>query len=380
MKTIAQPMCGVIPPHILRHVAEHGDDEARETIASTVQHSALIAEHRQPAAVEYAEGKAAGRKQRKVYDAEHGRALPGQLLMTERKTSSTDREASEAFNGSGVTYDFFRTVFNRDSIDGRGLPLISTVHYGTRFDNALWDGNQMIYGDGDGKLFRRFTAAVDIAGHELTHGVTQHTAVLEYNGQSGALNEHFSDAFGIMVKQYALGQTASQSSWIIGEGLFTKRVNGAGVRSMKAPGTAYDDPILGRDPQPAHMRQYLLTDDDNGGVHINSGIPNHAFYLAASAIGGHTWKVLGRIWYQVLTERLKPRAQFADVVRETISAAGALFGAGGQVQNIVAEAWEAVGLPLRVCTAGRRSAALPKWRRQPAAAITNNRTANERKN
>ena len=380
MKTIHHSMCEVLPPHILRNVAEHGDDETRETMASTLQHSTFIAQRRQAVAAESAEGKAPGRKQRKVFDADHGQTLPGDLVMSERKTS-TDREAVEAFNGAGVTHDFYRKVFRRDSIDDQGAPLISTVHYGTRYANAIWDGRQMIYGDG--KLFNRFTAALDVIAHELTHGVTQHGAVLEYKGQSGALNEHFSDVFGIMVKQFALRLTAAQSDWIIGEGLFTKRVKGKGVRSMKAPGTAYDDPILGRDPQPAHMRNFVRTDDDHGGVHINSGIPNHAFYLAATAIGGHTWTVLGRIWYEVLTARRGFHAQFADMVRETIGVAGELFGSGNQVQHIVAEAWAAVGLQARIRSSARipiaRREAAPKWRRRPAAAI-NDRTSQERTN
>ena len=161
---------------------------------------------------------------------------------------------------------------------------------------------------------------------------------------------------------------AQQSDWIIGEGLFTKRVHGVGLRSMKAPGTAYDDPVLGRDPQPAHMDQYVVTDDDNSGVHINSGIPNHAFYLAATAIGGHTWKVLGRIWYDVLRGKLGSSAQFADMVRETVVTAGTLFGAGSEVQRAIADAWEAVGLRVQVPIASRRPATAEKWRRRPAAA------------
>ena len=147
---------------------------------------------------------------------------------------------------------------------------------------------------------------------------------------------------------------------------------------MAAPGTAYDDPVLGRDPQPAHMRDYVDTIEDNGGVHINSGILNHAFYLAANAIGGNTWDVLGRIWYATLTGRLKPEADFADFTRATVDIAGELFGNGGHVQRVLAEAWSGVGLPVRLFDCGaeripirRRSprtapaAQLPKWRQRP---------------
>ena len=165
------------------------------------------------------------------------------------------------------------------------------MHYGRGYDNAFWDGTQMVFGDGDGTVFNRFTIAVDVIGHELTHGVTEHTAALVYQGQSGALNESISDVFGSLVKQQALGQDAAAADWLIGAGLFTAQVKGVALRSMKAPGTAYDDPQLGKDPQPATMADYVETTDDNGGVHLNSGIPNHAFYLAATAIGGHAWEV-----------------------------------------------------------------------------------------
>jgi hypothetical protein len=126
--------------------------------------------------------------------------------------------------------------------------------------------------------------------------------------------------------------------------LFTPAVRGKALRSMAAPGTAYDDPILGRDPQPAHMRGYIVTDDDNGGVHINSGIPNHAFYLDAIALGGYSWEVLGRIWYATLTERLTADADFFDFAGATIDVAGELFSIGGRVQDIVANGWLQVGI------------------------------------
>src|SRR5919202_3361246 len=149
------------------------------------------------------------------------------------------------------------------------MDLIGTVHYDKDHDNASWNGSQMIFGDGDGQYFNRFTLAIDVMGHELTHGVTGNTARLEYHDQPGALNESMSDVFGSLVKQYASSpqQTAQQADWLIGAGLFTTRVNGVALRSMKAPGTAYDDPTLGRDPQPAHMSNYDNTTADNGGVH-----------------------------------------------------------------------------------------------------------------
>ena len=160
--------------------------------------------------------------------------------------------------------------------------------------------------------------------------------------------KQLSDAFGIMVKQFTLGQNANESDWLIGADILGPAVKGVAVRSLAAPGTAYDDPILGRDPQPSHMRDYVDTTEDNGGVHINSGILNHGFYLAAQAIGGKTWEVLGRIWYVALTDRLKPEADFADFAQATVDIAGELYGNGGRVQRIIAEAWSDVGLPVPV--------------------------------
>ena len=206
-----------------------------------------------------------------------------------------------------------------------------------------------------------------VIGHEFTHGITQVEAALEYRGQSGALNEHLSDAMGIMVKQWVLGQMASQSNWLIGEGLFGPGVRGKAVRSMKAPGTAYDDPIIGRDPQPAHMRNYVQTAEDNGGVHINSGILNHAFYLFATAVGGPVWPVAGRLWYEVQTEQLFPQAGFQDFAVATVKTAGVRYGIASPVQLALARAWSDVGLP--VPPSMTRKAPQPrnrlKWRNRP---------------
>ena len=138
----------------------------------------------------------------------------------------------------------------------------------------MWNGSQMLYGDGDNSIFIDFTKGNDVIGHELTHGVTQYEANLTYSQQLGALNESVSDVFGSLLEQYHLQQTAGDADWLIGQGLLTANVKGIALRSMKAPGTAYDDPVLGKDPQPAHMKDYVNTVSDNGGVHINSGIPN----------------------------------------------------------------------------------------------------------
>lgn len=347
--------CCAIPPHILRSIAEHGNAEERERAHATLEQSAQIRGARM-AVGEVAALLAvpAGEKRRTVYDAHSAERLPGTRVRGENDPPTGDSAVDEAFEGAGHTYDFYHLILGRNSIDGRGMRLDSTVHYASHFDNAQWNGRQMIYGDGDGRLFQRFTKCVDIIGHELTHGVTQFTANLAYSGESGALNEHFSDVFGILVKQYAHKQTAQKSDWLIGAGLFTKKVHGAAVRSMKAPGTAYDDPVIGKDPQPGHMRDYRHLHSDNGGVHVNSGIPNHAFYLAAIAAGGYAWETVGKIWYAALTTKLHAHATFRDCAVATLACAGELFGRGSTACAAVAEAWKSVGVRTETATSGAR--------------------------
>jgi Zn-dependent metalloprotease len=367
MRNIHHPMCSVIPDHMLRHVAQHGDDDARESVKATMRQTTRIAQDRSHTHIDTPNGPTAiTPKRREVYDAQHKRSLPGKLVMDDRGASTSDIEAVEAFDGSGLFSDFLAKVFFRNSIDGKGMPIISTVHYGKKFDNAMWDGKQMIYGDGDGKLFNRFTIALDVIGHEETHGVTQHSAALEYHDEPGALNEHLSDAMGIMLKQYTLGQTAAQSDWLIGKGLYGPNVHGQAIRSMKAPGTAYDDPVLGRDPQPAHMRDYVVTTEDNGGVHINSGILNRAFYLIATALGGQPSLVAGQIWYRTQTGKLSPRSGFLDFAAATVIVAGELYGSGSSIKATVIDGWSEVGLPVPAVTP---KTALPfnrtKWRDRP---------------
>jgi Zn-dependent metalloprotease len=242
-------------------------------------------------------------------------------------------------------------VYGRDSIDGNNMRVDSTVHYLRGYDNAFWNGQQMIYGDGDEdlpvdeRLFNRFTKSLDVIGHELTHGVTQYTANLEYQDQPGALNEHFSDVFGSLVRQWKLGQAADQADWLIGADLLTANVNGAGIRSMKEPGTAYDDPVLGKDPQPGHMDDYVTTTQDNGGVHINSGIPNRAFYHVATELGGSAWEKAGLIWYRTLTEgQLGAQDGFQVTADLTVAVAGHLYGADSLEQEAVRKGWDAVGV------------------------------------
>ena len=221
---------------------------------------------------------------------------------------------------------------------------MATVHYGTRYDNAFCDGTQMVFGDGDGVIFQPFTRSLDVIGHELAHGVTQYTSGLNYQDQSGALNESVSDVFGVLVKQRLLGQSADQADWLVGAELLADDVEGVALRSMAAPGTAYDDPRLGKDPQPAHLRDYVETTDDNGGVHINSGIPNKAFHVLATTLGGNAWEVAGQVWVNTITGDISADCDFATFAALTLTAAGSRHGADSEVATAVRAAWESVGV------------------------------------
>lgn len=349
---IFNPLFCIIPPHMLREIVQRGSAGQRSMAIRTLRTSAQFSGQRMVAADIHAMQAPPPQpgKNRTVYDAQTGSSLPGVLVRSEGDPASSDPAVNEAYDGAGSTYDLYWNVYQRNSIDGIGMPINSTIHYQKGYDNAFWNGQEMVYGDGDEdlplaeRLFNRFTICLDVIGHELTHGVTGFTARLMYVDQPGALNESFSDVFGSLTKQYNLGQTADQADWIIGAGLFTSNVHGVGIRSMKAPGTAYDDPILGKDPQPANMKDYVNTTQDNGGVHINSGIPNHAFYVAAREIGGNAWEKAGLIWFRTLREKLQARSTFQDAASMTYDMAGTQYGTGSLEQQAVAKGWSEVGI------------------------------------
>jgi Zn-dependent metalloprotease len=351
--------CCIAPPDLLARVAEEGEPEERRAALATLASSASLrtersllgriaretgAEIRTLAAINVPVGE-----RQTVYDvARGGRSeLPGARKRGEGDPPAADQAVNDVFDNTRKTYDFYRDVWGRDSVDDKGAELISSVHYGVNFDNAFWNGVQMVYGDGSGRIFEigKLTQSLDVIAHELTHGVTQFTAALEYRKQSGALNEHFSDVFGSLASQYSLGQTADQATWLIGEGTLVPAL-GRALRSMKEPGTAYHG-----DRQPGKMADYLdLPDDnvpqnDNGGVHINSGIPNRAFYLVAEALGGHAWETAGKVWFATLTGgHLQRDAQFTDAAQATVQVAGEQFGENGREQEEVRSAWQAVGI------------------------------------
>lgn len=345
--------CSIIPPYLLRRLAAQREPAlsnaaraAREALLHVESfHSSRTAPaHAAPPGLRELKPAAPDRT---VYDADFSEQLPGSVVRKEGEPATGDAAADEAYDGLGHTHRLYAEAFGRNSIDGLGLPLVATVHFGRLYDNAFWDGRQMVFGDGDGQVFERFTKSLSVIGHELAHGVTQYSAGLVYRNQAGALNESMSDVFGALVEQHLRKQSAAEASWLIGEGLFTDQVQGAALRSMKAPGTAYDDDVLGKDPQPDSMDDYVRTSADNGGVHINSGIPNRAFYLVATDLGGDAWDAPAQIWYETLTGgSLAPAATFRTFAKATASSAMELFGSGSKEHDAVRSAWETVKVKL----------------------------------
>jgi Thermolysin metallopeptidase, alpha-helical domain/Thermolysin metallopeptidase, catalytic domain/Emfourin len=338
--------CTFVPPYLLRRVAlwagtSHASASGRETL----QVDSRLRARRELPPGQMAAPRLSGMKKRVVHTANNTESLPGEVVRSNGDPPVGDPAVDEAFDSSGQVWELFDSQFGRQSIDGRGGTVSITVHYGRDYDNAFWDGTQLVFGDGDGQIFDRFTTPMDVMAHEYTHGVTQFTLGLAYEDQPGALNESISDVFASMAKQHMLGQTASEADWLIGAGLFMPGINAKALRSMREPGTAYDDPQIGKDLQVGSMADYVASDMDNGGVHINSGIPNRAFALAALDLGGHSWEKAGQVWYDTLVNgQLSARASFESFAQATVTSARRLFVDDPSIAETVQAAWVEVGV------------------------------------
>ena len=340
----------ITPPYILQRLLDSDDAGIRHAALSTLLSTAQLRGQREIRSAVAVVSGAPVSGRRTIFDCRTGTDLRlATIARTEGGAAVADESVNRAYDGLGVTRAFLRELFDRDSIDGRGMRLHGYVHRGLRYNNAFWDGSEMVFGDGDGQVFADFTGSLDIIAHELAHGITEFTSGWEYHNQSGALNESMSDVFGSMVKQWALKQTVTEADWLIGADVFTPAINADALRSLSAPGTAFDNTLFGRDPQPAHMDDFVELPDteegDFGGVHINSGIPNKAFHLVATAIGGSCWEAAGHIWYEALRVST-PLTQFTEFAGTTHAKAGELFGPASSQQQAVADAWDAVGVPV----------------------------------
>ena len=282
-------------------------------------------------------------KSRRTYTCNNGTTLPGTLLFSEGG-SSTDLTAMAAYNNAGTTYDYYWLKHGRDSYNNAGATLNSSVHYSTNYNNAFWNGSQMVYGDGDGTTFSPLARSLDVVAHELTHAVTGSTAGLVYKNESGALNEAMSDVFGAATEIYADGGI-NVNTWKIGDEIYTPATAGDALRYM-------NDPVAGGDYD-YYPTRYIGT-SDNGGVHWNSGIQNLAFYLLVTG-GTHprgktTTSVTGigiaaaeKIFYRALDVYSTSSTNFRVMRDYTLRAAGDLYGTTSTNYTQTGNAWTAVG-------------------------------------
>lgn len=348
------PLHCILPDYVLRNIAEHGDEDERRyaldalATSTTLRSTRVQAEARRSVAPpsQVAAVAAAPAPERIIRDAKGTRDLRAPVVRSEGQDPVDDPAVNEAFERIGDTWSFFWEIFARNSIDQQGGPLDAVVHYGAHFDNAQWNGRQMLFGDG-GRVFTRLTQSRSVTAHELGHGIIQHDGPMLYEGQSGALNESMADVIGALVDQWKAGQTPNEADWLIGREILREDVTGHALRSLKDPGSAYDDDVLGDDRQPKHMNGYEVTADDYGGVHINSGIPNHAFYLFATKLARPAWEDAGRIWYATLGHpRLMATSDFRRFARLTRYVATTLYGRESSEVQALGEAWDGVGIAL----------------------------------
>lgn len=353
-------VCFAIPSKMLRQLAERSDGEGRRALTESAANAthfrtqrAATSKQKRALPAKSAPHEIA-RYKRTVFDVANGTDLPGRTLRNEGQQAVGDAAADHAYDNAGVVLDFYLEIFSRESIDDRGATVESAVHYGEGFGNALWTGERMVFGDGN-LMVSGLTESIDLIAHELTHGVIQHLIpgglgavripvkdrsvegqTHELRGQGGSLNESFADVMGSLAKQWHLKQDVKKADWLIGADVLADDV-GKAIRSLKDPGNR--DLTYPYDDQIKDMRQY----EEGTDVHDGSGIPSHAFYLAAIAIGGFAWEKTGSIWYEAFA-MLKPHSQFADAAKATMRVAKKRFGDKSKELNAVAEAWREVNV------------------------------------
>ena len=275
-----------------------------------------------------------------IFDCRNRMSLPGRAVAN----PPTAGEAFQTvFQTTGQVAEFYQTVLGRNSVDNRGVDLVSSLNYGRNYQNAFWNGQQMVYGNGDQHIFVDFWRSPDVIGHELTHGVTQNESGLRYEGESVALNESISDCFGAAFNQWvSKAQASKDEGWLIGAGIMGPDAKGKGytcLRDMVNPAAQHC-----LSPQPTSYAHFDPTAD----VHINSGIPNRAFALFARAAGGNSYDSPIKLWYAACTGgRLSASATFADFARSTLDAADRWTGPDkAQLAKAVRDAWQTVAVPL----------------------------------
>jgi Zn-dependent metalloprotease len=338
--------CFIVPPDVLKRLARDRSLSANERAAllDTLQFEKEWRRHRdanarasvarmQLASAAPVNG-AAPPPSILVYDCAHGTSLPGKPVSA----PGNDATSKNVFVETKALVDFYKTMFGRNSVDNLGMSLQSSIHFSVKYNNAFWNGNQMTYGDGDGSIFVDFSRGNDVIGHELTHGVTQFTLQLGYTNEAGGLNESLSDVFGSMFRQWQATQSVDEADWLIGRDIMGPAAIARGytcLRDMAKPAAKH---CLA--PQPDHYKKYTPGMDP----HYSSGIPNLAFYKAATAIGGYSWETAGRIWYEAMTSGASQRMKMSAFAKRTRSIAAKSFAGQPVVAKAIDAAWKAVGL------------------------------------
>jgi Zn-dependent metalloprotease len=342
--------CSFVPPHILDALAARDAQESAEPGPN--QRTALVTNQlrAQRMSTRVAEATLAaltpptpGDTDRAIYDDQNTWNVDVTLVRGEGDSAVAGQNVNEAYDHAGAARTYFKDVLNREGADNAGMTIDVNVNFGVQFNNAFWDGVRLVMGNGDGVIFVDFAGSPDVVGHELGHGVVQFTANLQYFSQSGALNESYADVFGSLVEQKLRGQDFDTANWLIGDEIMAPGLYGEALRSMAHPGTAYNNSILGQDPQPDHMSNYYAGPADNQGVHINSGIANRAFYKTAEELGTDA---AGQIWYSGL-QNLWPTAFFTDAAAVLAAQARILARDGAvprQSAQVVRSAWRSVGV------------------------------------
>lgn len=340
-RQIPGPCCSFVPPAVIDHLARtSGVDTASPSAAQrTAVLSQQLRQRRRtatpdlPSLASRVVEPRPGKGDRAVYDDKNTAAFDVELVRGESDPEVDAQNVNQAHEFAGAARDYFGTQFGRNSIDHNGMTVDVNVNFDVEFLNAFWDGERLVLGNGDGRVFVDFAGSPDVVGHELSHGVVQFTANLQYVGQSGALNESFADVFGTLIEQRLRGQDFDSANWLIGDEIMAPDLFGEALRSMAHPGSAYDNPVIGKDPQPDHMSGYYSGPEDNYGVHVNSGIVNRAFYLTAEELGTDN---AGKIWYAGLLN-LWPTATFVDAA-QVLSAQARILARDGEVDRQAAQA------------------------------------------
>lgn len=323
--------CCIVPPYIMELPDFEGD------FKDSLKFTNRVHEHREEISYQIMGATLAGvnipgAADRYIYDAKNTAKMEFQLVRKEGDPVIADAAANNVYDNAGKVRDFYKSAYNYFSVDNNGKDLIMNIHFQESLNNALWSSqsDQMFFGDGDGRILKGLTEAIDVIAHEMTHGVVEYTAGLLYQGQSGALNEHIADVFATVIKQHYKGQDAQTGSWLIGEDVVGPRFKlkqgytNTALRSLKDPGCAFDG-----DPQPANMSGYQEIANDNGGVHLYSGILNKAFYLVATGdampvSGLDTFKA-GELWFNALKAIRVDTCDFEQFAKIVVNSAKAMM-------------------------------------------------------